>query len=206
VTVAPRCRLVTGADLPAAGEVLTRAFGDDPLMRWLFATPADDPAGSVTGPGFFVPAIEAGRRRGHTYVADGPDGIAAAAVWGPPEVPVLDERDGEILAAAIGTHGGDGALARFAELVELGRARHPDDRPHFYLFLRGAAPPGRGAGAVALRPVLERCDADGLGAYLESSNPRNVGFYERLGFEVTWEEAPAPGAPTIQGMWRAPSG
>ena len=204
MTPSLRCRIVTGADLPGVGDVLTRAFGDDPLVRWLFRTSADDPAGSVTGPGFFAPAVAAGRRRGHTYVADGPDGIAAAAVWGPPDVPVLDERDGEILAAAIGTHGGDGALARFAELVELGRARHPDDRPHFYLFLLGAALPGRGAGAVALRPVLERCDADGLGAYLESSNPRNVGFYERLGFEVTWEEAPAPGAPTIRGMWRAP--
>jgi hypothetical protein len=29
-----------------------------------------------------------------------------------------------------------------------------------------------------------RVDAEGLPAYLESSNPRNISFYERHGFEV----------------------
>jgi hypothetical protein len=30
--------------------------------------------------------------------------------------------------------------------------------------------------------MLQQCDADGLPAYLESTNPRNISFYESLGF------------------------
>jgi hypothetical protein len=41
-----------------------------------------------------------------------------------------------------------------------------------------------------------------LGAYLESSSARNVPFYERLGFEVRWEERPAADGPTMRSMWR----
>ena len=35
-----------------------------------------------------------------------------------------------------------------------------------------------------MQPVLERCDADGIPAYLESTKERNVGFYEQHGFAV----------------------
>jgi ribosomal protein S18 acetylase RimI-like enzyme len=40
----------------------------------------------------------------------------------------------------------------------------------------------RGLGAQLLRPMLKRCDNERLPAYLESTNPRNVPFYESLGF------------------------
>jgi ribosomal protein S18 acetylase RimI-like enzyme len=35
-----------------------------------------------------------------------------------------------------------------------------------------------------LTQALARCDADGLPAYLESSNPRNIPLYQRHGFEI----------------------
>ncbi|HEY8549569.1 MAG TPA: hypothetical protein VIL35_06420 [Vicinamibacterales bacterium] len=35
-----------------------------------------------------------------------------------------------------------------------------------------------------MREALARCDLDGLPAYLESSNPRNIWLYERHGFEI----------------------
>ena len=37
---------------------------------------------------------------------------------------------------------------------------------------------------LEFRSPLARCDADGIPAYLESSNPRNIGLYQRHGFEV----------------------
>ena len=69
----------------------------------------------------------------------------------------------------------------------------------------GAAEQGRGIGAAVIRPVLDRCDADGLPAYLESSNEQNLSFYARHGFRQLWEDRPAPDGPVFRGMWRDPS-
>jgi GNAT superfamily N-acetyltransferase len=43
---------------------------------------------------------------------------------------------------------------------------------------------GQGWGAALMQHALARCDRENLPAYLESSNPRNVPFYERLGFKL----------------------
>jgi ribosomal protein S18 acetylase RimI-like enzyme len=45
-----------------------------------------------------------------------------------------------------------------------------------------------------LAHLLARIDADGMPAYLESSNQRNLALYGRHGFEVTAEVA-IPGGP-----------
>jgi hypothetical protein len=49
--------------------------------------------------------------------------------------------------------------------------------------------------------VLEECDRDGVGAYLESSKERNVDYYARFGFRVT-EEVRLPRGPRMWLMWR----
>jgi hypothetical protein len=61
-----------------------------------------------------------------------------------------------------------------------------------------------GFGAALLRPMLERCDADGVPAYLEATSPRNRALYERHGFEVTEELKLPAGGPPIWLMWREP--
>ena len=48
---------------------------------------------------------------------------------------------------------------------------------------------------------LSRCDAEHAPAYLESSKPANVPYYERFGFEVTGETV-VPNGPTLIPMWR----
>lgn len=84
---------------------------------------------------------------------------------------------------------------------------HPDSPEHWYLSLLGTDPgcQGRGLASAVLRPVLERCDIDGVGAYLESSKQGNLRFYARHGFQET-EVLRLVGGPKIWLMWREPSG
>ena len=52
--------------------------------------------------------------------------------------------------------------------------------------------------------MLDLCDEQRLPAYLESSNPRNWSFYERLGF-VRVGPLPVPrGCPGLMAMRREP--
>jgi len=53
-----------------------------------------------------------------------------------------------------------------------------------------------------MKEGLRRVDVDRLPAYLESSKPENVPFYERFGFEVIEEVIPTPGCPPMWPMWR----
>jgi hypothetical protein len=54
-----------------------------------------------------------------------------------------------------------------------------------------------------MRSRLDRCDAEHAPAYLESSNPDNIPYYNRFGFEVTGEIV-MPDGPTLWAMWRRP--
>ncbi len=180
------------------------------MTTWL--TGADDPEQreQASRAGFFAPGLAAGFARGHCYtvaasLANGaqPSVLGGAAVWAPPDVELFGEAEGAAFATALVEHCGGDAIERLMALAELTGSRHPHDRPHFYLFLLGAAVHGNGTGSALLQPVLERCDADGLPAYLESSSARNVSFYERHGFRLQWEAAPE-GGPVLRGMWREP--
>jgi len=90
-------------------------------------------------------------------------------------------------------------LPRFLNAIE---ARHPHER-HYYLSVIGILPEwqGRGFGSALLRPILERCDRDGLPAYSQASSPRNRALYERHGFVVV-EEMRVSESPPLWRMWR----
>jgi ribosomal protein S18 acetylase RimI-like enzyme len=83
--------------------------------------------------------------------------------------------------------------------------KHPKTPQHWYLAVLGTAPDaqGRGLGSAVLGPVLEQCDRDGVGAYLESSKERNIDFYARHGFRVL-EELRLLRGPKMWKMWREP--
>jgi GNAT superfamily N-acetyltransferase len=192
-------RHALAADLSQLAVTLAEAFDDDPPMRFLFP---DDARRRVALVPFFRVCLEAGLRRGHTYATGGLEG---ATIWAPPDVGNLNRAEGGSLAAIVEEHEGAPGLARLGAFAEATEAHHPAGKAHFYLFIAGVAPAhqGRGLGGAALAPVLATCDRDGLPAYLESSNLRNVPFYERHGFEVV-SEIPIEGGPVMRGMWREP--
>jgi len=187
------------ADLPALAQSLASAFLDDPVMLWMF----DDP--ETRGQKLerwmrFV--LDMGLTRGHLYTAGG---NRAAAVWSPPNVTLFDDLWGPRMAQLMGKQLGERAGEVMRSLVRV-FATQPVDESHFYLFTLGthAEHQSRGLGARVLEPVLARCDAQAIPAHLESSNPRNLPFYERHGFEVVAEIPIAEGGPVIHPMHREP--
>jgi GNAT superfamily N-acetyltransferase len=71
------------------------------------------------------------------------------------------------------------------------------------------AAPGRqsqGLGGALLASALERCDREGVAAYLEASSARSRGLYERLGFAFTGRTVDLPEGPQLWPMWREPRG
>ncbi len=193
-------RHALAADLPALEVALATAFADDPMITWVSGIADRDDRIERSMLGFFRTAVAAGFQRGHLYTLDGCGG---AAVWSPPDVRMFREDEGNALGAPVHEHLGPAALERLISLGAMVGSHHPHES-HFYLFVLGAATQGRGVGATVIRPALDRCDIDGLPAYLESSSSQNVPFYERLGFRVMWEDNPQPDGPLFRGMWRDP--
>jgi GNAT superfamily N-acetyltransferase len=82
---------------------------------------------------------------------------------------------------------------------------HPRER-HYYLEVLGTWPgqQRRGGGSAVMTTMTERCDREGVAAYLENSNPRNEPFYLRHGFDpMPAFDLPA-GCPPLIPMWRQP--
>jgi GNAT superfamily N-acetyltransferase len=101
--------------------------------------------------------------------------------------------------SAFGVH-----LSRAARMGAAMERRHVRV-PHYYVRDVGVHPDmqGKGLGSALLRPTLDRCDREGLPAYLEASSERNAALYERLGFQLTGELRLA-GSPPLRLMLRPP--
>jgi GNAT superfamily N-acetyltransferase len=196
-----RARHALSADLATLEVSLAAAFNDDPMIAWVTGEADPDRRAAVSAPGFFRPSLAAGLQRGHLYTVDS---LAGAAIWSPPDVRMFREDEGAAFGVAMHEHVGASSMTRLVTLGEMVGSHHPGDAPHWYLFVLGSAVQGSGIGRVLLQPVLDRCDLDGMPAYLESSSARNLPFYERLGFRVQWEDRPEPDGPLFHGMWREP--
>jgi GNAT superfamily N-acetyltransferase len=197
VPAPPATRRATPADVPALAQMLARAFLDDPVAEWSCRPDALRPR---------VLERFNSARLGHLLpeheVWTTPE-LATAALWAPPARWRTTVRQDLELARCL-LH--PRLLAR-APLIGRGllglERHHPPHPPHWYLAVLGTDPAaqGQGLGSAVLAPVLAQCDADGVGAYLESSKERNIDFYARHGFRVT-AELDLPRGPRMWAMWR----
>jgi len=167
-------RTVDKTQSQAVIDVLTLAFGSDPLARYVFPKPSDY---LYWQPRLAGAMCDQGLDHGGVKMTAEND---AAAIWLPPGV----EPDREAFAQMnIPPLSSDAAASQhFRARI---RGYHPDT-PHWYLWMIGVDPRlrGKGLGSALLHHTLRLCDATGQIAYLESSDPRNVPLYERHGFEV----------------------
>ena len=188
------------ADLDELQAALVDAFAVDPVMAFMYPDPATRP--ELSG-AFLRVMLEIGLNHGHVYAAG--RGNDAAAIWAPPDVDLFDAEGAAQLWPVLEQTLGGRATEVATSLMQITAAK-PDNRgPHFYLGEIGTRcdAQSQGLGSLLLREILDRCDRQGLGAYLESSNIRNVPFYERHGFEVTGTISPG-GSPPLTLMWRDP--
>ncbi len=171
---------MTNDELPRVSAVLARAFQDDPMWRWALGKDGTDERRARLERFFGGIARVLHPRNELTFTAGD---FAGAAVWMAPgrwRFSLADEA--RLAPTVLATFGGAGTLRLLRLFVGVERAHLRE--PHYYLVAIGADPAyqGRGVGAALLAPMLARCDAGKLPAYLESSNPQNLPFYRRHGF------------------------
>lgn len=191
-------RHAVAADLDPLIEILVRAFEDDPFFRWML------PGGhySTALSEWFHLVVPIAFTKGHTFLDTG---RRSAAVWLPPDVELATAEDYRAAAAIVASHSSpEHAADVFAAIASAGA--HRPSTPNWQLMYVGVMPEaqGRGEGRVALTSVLRTCDEQAFPAYLHSTNPRNLSFYERLGFRVIAEVPAVQGGPVIRPMWREP--
>jgi GNAT superfamily N-acetyltransferase len=197
---------IQAARLPEAGAVLARAFADDPMTLYILPDVAHR---TRALPALFTYGARLGHLFGEVYTTAG--AVKAGAVWLPPgSTAITTEQSAaagpEEMIDQLGTE----ALERFGALTACMGELHQRDMPapHWYLLILGVDPPfqSRGIGGQLMEPVLTRADAAQLPCYLETTQERNLPFYQRHGFAVVVEADLPDGGLPFWTMRRLPRG
>jgi ribosomal protein S18 acetylase RimI-like enzyme len=167
---------LTSDSLPAAARVLATAFEHDPLYSFMVPAPASRIAGLEE---YFAVKLQHELDDGSTLSYMSPSGgtVLVAQTVDP------DAEHGPALSAdsreALGHWVSAEHVDEIADVFD--GIPHPH-HPHIYLDVIASAPGVRGQGeGTALATAWFDVVGD-RAVHLQSSNPRNLGFYERLGF------------------------
>jgi ribosomal protein S18 acetylase RimI-like enzyme len=171
----PIVKTATESEEDRVIDALKLAFVADPPMRWVWP----DPQEYLSYFSSFARVF--GRKAFANGSAHYVGSYSGAALWLPPDV----HPDGDHLMALLASSGSDEAKKDGPEVFEKMGSYHPNE-PHWYLPLIGVDPfhHGKGLGSALMQHAIATCDKDNKFAYLESSNPKNIPFYRRHGFEL----------------------
>jgi ribosomal protein S18 acetylase RimI-like enzyme len=175
MSAAPEVRSADASTQASAINTIVLGFAADPMTRWVWP----DSSEYLRIMPRFVKAF--GGRAFEHGTADITEGARAAALWLPPGVEPDEAEMGALIEGARRPE-----IAEDMGAIMKGMAEYHPHEPHWYLPLIAADPHwiGQGLGALLMKHALRRCDAQGIAAYLESSNARNISLYERHGFKI----------------------
>ena len=191
-------RVAAAADVDAVTETITLAFRDDPVWGPALLGMDDTTEHCRRFWQFFV---EGAVPHSNVFLADD---AATVAVWLPPGAAEMTGEQQDELDALIAANLSPERARAYADLWERFEASHPDTPPHMYLSLLATHPRfrGRGIGQQLLAENLAAFDAEGLPAYLESTNPVNDHRYERAGFRALGRFRAVIDDAPVTTMWR----
>ena len=183
----------------AVVNVLAEAFEHDPMQEWLFPN-----------------AKRRVRRLRRFYERDVVirlEGTAMAcffdsqgvAFWQPPGGgETLSIGSALRLAPCFSSVLAHHPVAAASVLAAVLRQRPPE--PHWYLNHLAVRPgdQGKGLGRTLLQWGIERADDEGVGTYLDTTNPDNLSFYRAAGYSQVGIVR-VDGAPTVWSLWRGPT-
>ena len=178
---------------PAAAQMLTRAFQDDPLYARLIP---NEPERLQCLNSLWEAIIHSCLLFGEVYTTPTLKGAACWTAPGQADMNVWQMlRSGFALPRVVMRYR-PATRKRFLEvLAVMERVRHEvmQKNKYWYLWLLGVEPgyQGQGIGGMLLQPVLKKADAAGIPCYLETETERNVVFYRKHGFHVAREETVA---------------
>jgi GNAT superfamily N-acetyltransferase len=179
--------IADGTSAGVLSQVITDAFADLAVSRWLVPDPA---ARRRIFPGYFRLYVEHALAGGIVCTTPGQD---AVALWlaaseepaSPPEG--YDER----LAALTGPW-----IDRFRTFDQTLESRHPTGFAHHHLAILAVRPDrqGHGIGSALLRAHHAALDRDRIPAYLEASDLRTRRLYRAHGYTDCGGPVALPGA------------
>ncbi|MCL4177075.1 MAG: GNAT family N-acetyltransferase [Verrucomicrobia bacterium] len=182
--------------LPQALATLVKAFAFDPMATYFFP---NAPQRGIGLAHIFQMALRHGLRGGAVDAVHDGGGVA---IWLRSERATMSLprmiRMGLLAAALRVGYAATRRIMRFLQWMEEQRLQSVASR-HWYLLNLAVRPElqGQGLGSILLRSGLDRAQLQGVPCFLETTNPRNVPFYEKHGFRVIHEGHPPSGGPQV---------
>ena len=181
---------LAGADrLPVLAWLFGTTFVEEPMVRWPLGVHGDIEERFTR---LFAWFLESLINLGMVWEAD----AMGAAVWIPADrADAWEDAQRNDLRVHALTEDGGRRYDAFWAWVE----SQIGGEPAWHLDSVAVQPElrGRGIGAALIDFGLARARAGGVGAYLETGNPRNVAYYERFGFRTVADEDAPDGGPHI---------
>ena len=169
-------------DFGVAAELLAAALADDPATLWLHPK---ESTRRIRLARSFRSSLDDSRdcSDGVDLALDGTGAIVGVAVW-LATFHILPRATVGRQLGALRTYGSHAAQARAGAQATYA-AGVQEQHGHLLAVGVSAKARGRGHGQDLIAAGMYRAAADGVPVHLETTNPNNLSFYERLGFDTT---------------------